>query len=789
MTETADHHPAETIHPHRAASSAHAEDETRRLVRRLAHRLCPVVVDCGAERDRFETHLELDPQSGEVLLAPLAVSLLAASVGRGPPQAIRSVDPEEPWLLRNPRLVLLNDRVTRLEVMGLRVERMPERRPVRPPISELESLTLTVHAGEYLLDDHVLPIVDLGAAHCTVASPLPLDTVESSLVEIADHGEIVRRARATLVEVIPWVTAQGDRYFRCRLSLVGAPSALGADDAYDRVSGARVRRLLTLAQARAVRFCLGDEADGSGRIAEVGDDSLTVLVERWPQGPPLGELQLGFDLFGTGFRARARVRSRADDRIELDLPLALRRHRQRREVRVDLGDEEAMTLQFRDAASGRTKRGLVRDLCARGLCFELDGPCDDWKQAKLEDARLEWSQESIPLSELQVRHASRLAASTTRCHVSFREPGERTFDERLLSCRHPGLALHHGEDFDAMVDLYNRAGLLTPYMQDKLRPARLAELATDWRALHDRRAGLAFTLLSGVADGAAQGAVTCVRAWEHSWLLQHLGVAPGVEPGVGPALQLAATERMMESLEADYICFFVSAENFLTNAGTNHFARHGGSSEVLSQIPLSRWICRPRGLGPDTHGYEIRAARKDDEQLLGHAAKRVLGPLAARALSMAPEDFALPEISRRFARSGLERRRLAFVLSARDGLKGFLVGERTSPGVNLTMVLNAWWLLPARAGCAPDQAMVVAAMDAIVGAREDRTPEEALLLLPGTLFPEPFAGAGVRDLGSAIFGTVHRAGIPRFRYYLASRRGEVEARMGARTSRSTQRRP
>jgi hypothetical protein len=153
---------------------------------------------------------------------------------------------------------------------------------------------------------------------------------------------------------------------------------------------------------------------------------------------------------------------------------------------------------------------------------------------------------------------------------------------------------------------------------------------------------------------------------------------------------------------------------------------------------------------------------------------------------MAPEHFALPEISRRFARSGLERGRLTFVLSNGEGVRGFLVGERTSPGVNLTLVLNAWWLLPTRAGCAPDHAMVVAAMDAIAGAREDRTPEEALLLLPGTLFPEPFAGAGVRDLGSAIFGTVHRAGIPRFRYYLASRRAEVEVRMAARTSRSTQ---
>jgi hypothetical protein len=264
--------------------------------------------------------------------------------------------------------------------------------------------------------------------------------------------------------------------------------------------------------------------------------------------------------------------------------------------------------------------------------------------------------------------------------------------------------------------------------------------------------------------------------------VQQFGVLPTAEPGAAAALQLASLEMVMPRADGHYTCFFVKAENVRMNSSLERFFRVGGTSEVASRLDLARWALPDSALArparyPRSRLELIQGTR---ERFASRVATRVLGPIAAGALSMVPGALTLRRTSRSFQTVGLERRRAVFALANRGRTTAILLEEQASPGVSLPGMLDTWWILPVDANSDMDPSTIARAADEI--ARRPGSPK--LLLLPRSAPDEPLRAAGYTKLVDAYLYSLNRAGIYRYHAELTRRCGALLAAMNLRQARA-----
>ena len=231
---------------------AHERDarSARRIARSLGRKLTPVVLDLGTSQPRFGSYLEWDEEKGTALLVPVAGEALSlALTGASGTIRIRSADPAQPWMLVARSIRVASDRMAIVELARTDAVRMPERVPGRTQARGREPLVLAVHPGAGAIEGHVFPITSLGAEHCLIDATQPLERGQTlGAVEVIGERRILRCAEARVIEVIPWVTAHGERRFRCRLAFEDADAPAVVDQGHDLVSDAkRIGRLFELA--------------------------------------------------------------------------------------------------------------------------------------------------------------------------------------------------------------------------------------------------------------------------------------------------------------------------------------------------------------------------------------------------------------------------------------------------------------------------------------------------------------------------------------------------------------
>jgi hypothetical protein len=704
---------------------------------------------------------------------------------------IRSSDPNEPWMLIVRDVRIADDATAVINIAGGFASRMQDRFPTRTRVIEREPLVLAVHPGPGSMEGHILPVTGLGAAHCMVDATQALEPGDNlGLVEVIGERRIIRRASARVIEVIPWVTPIGERRFRCRLGLDAPISAAALDDGYDLLSDPeRIARLFELAGMLG----LAGWYDAPGwpratmRIVEIG--SLLVVLDLDDMQPPDAiplpdEIRIGCELFSVSYECRVRLHRRRGGKLEVALPLVMRRCRRRREQRAAVPASMTVLVVFRNSATGEIARRRVRDLSFGGLCFSVDASADVlWKGACLESARLESEYGRVSLGDLEVRSIQPSPTGEELCHVANRgaAPSRNPILVNLLATLyHPEAQRHDGADFPMMVSLYQRAGLLGEFMLRNLQPVLPAAAAT-WRKLHSSGTVAACTLTSRrPASAAPQAAVTAVRVWERTWLAQHFGATPSADRSAAGILQLAYMDFVLPRPDAHYLAFFVKADNGSMNAFYERFFDLTGTPESVSRIGVTVWS-HPAGGSADPIGPSIaatvRAMQPSDELLVSRAAERSFGPMAARALSLVPRGFGLAETARLFARVHLERRRHTTLIGSRQLPTVALLKERISPGVNLTWMLDAWWVLPIVPRSHDFEAALKVAATEIVNAPDDRPTGDKLVILPEHTPTAEFEAAGFTKLLRAHLYVLNRSGLRRYHEYISGRYGELDAKL------------
>jgi hypothetical protein len=304
--------------------------------------------------------------------------------------------------------------------------------------------------------------------------------------------------------------------------------------------------------------------------------------------------------------------------------------------------------------------------------------------------------------------------------------------------------------------------------------------AAGWRHLHGKKSDVAWTFYYR-AGGALAAAITSLHAWERTWFTQHFGAVSTVGGRANGALALANVEHVLSRRDAHYMAFFVNAANTAMNAFQERFLDLTGTAEAVARTTVELWIASAAVAAP-LPGGGLRPPGRAERLMVCRGAERALGPFAARALSFTPDELSLPTTSGSFARAGLERWRNTEVALDPGGTPAWaLFQEHTSAGINLTWMLNAWWLLPVHPEGDRNGAALRAALVQVLGAPSPTpTGDRFLITDPATVPAAALQAAGFERLLRAHLYVLTRSGVHRYYHYLADRYGEVGIKTAVR---------
>jgi hypothetical protein len=776
------------------------ERDLRETVERATELLLPVVVDLGAAT--YEAQLSALEDLDEIdiarlVLAPIATEGLPLD-HRGPFTITPAVGGYA-WSLRCTDVVHAGDKRASVALRSTRFDTITVRDDA---VRATELLVLIVPGGLDDGVDYVFPITRIGPASCHVRCSMALPTgSELPYVEIIGDRRVLRTASAQVTRTTPWYGADGARAFVSTLSL-GAPRSDAPEQAHDLVTNPHevVRALKLLAMRQGpLEVAVPGVLRVEGRMLQVGSDSASIeaRIDAALALPLRTSVRIAFQLFSVPHEMDVRVIERGEGTLKTTLPLILRRRRRhRRDARTQLLPEQAVTVRYRNPITGLIASQPVIDASFYGIAFRVAaGDNLLWEGLPLEQAQLTWQDHCVQLGDLIVDELE-TDARGTRCTAlthDSRLPDDVALIDLLAAAAHPGVSVHDGAHFEALHRTYVKAGLFGPHMHRNLAPI-VEQTAAVWRALHLHAGDVVRTFVHG-PEGAPDGAVTVMRAWENGWVLQHF-VDTSNEQGVGGKLQLAYFDHLVPRPDGRYIVFFVKEDNSIMNAYLRRFFDTSGTAEALTCSNVELWIRVEDGLRERKEARDqlartfpesitLEPCSAADELVVAHAAQRSFGAHAAAAISAVPGQIRLPDNELRFGNAGLVRKRDC-VLVRRDGRVVYaLLEEHSTPGLNLTWMLNATWIIPVHTEHDADGLAFERALAWVVERPSQSATGDRFVNIPPGFDAERLAGAGFAREAGLNFYVLNRAGMHRFFQYTAVRYGELETMVMRKQRRRT----
>jgi hypothetical protein len=766
------------------------------LLRSAARELMPVVVDMGPDQAKYTSFISSVTGGGQGLavLEPIAALLLPS--GPRPFRIVPTGDGAD-WSVSASEIRM--DGPSRACV-DLSLARAFSGHGSSPSgaVYATDLLVLVIPGG--LNDEaYVFPVQRVGADVCEIRCSAPLAPgVNFSCVELVGDRRLLRRAAAQVLDVVPWYMADGTKSFSCRLSL--GDESVDADAAYDLVTdAAEVRRLLQVASAMRVTGWF--EAPGYGRgplcVLEIGKDAASFMLNAPVNGRGTlpRSVRVGLELFAMTYELDVRALTCDGGQLRTALPLILRRRRRhRRDQRIAVEPSLGVALSFRNPVTGAIDTRRVQELSFFAASFEFDpATAVLWRGLPLEQAQITWGERMIHVGDVIVEQCAYDASSGhSTCVVSITHASiadDPDMIRLMATLAHPRVRTHDGADFAALHQTYLKAGLFGPHMHRNLDPM-VEQTKLVWRKAHSEAADVLRTFVHGPRD-APDAAVTVMRAWEYGWVAQHfINTSPDLNSGTGQ-LQTALLDHLVPRPDGRYLLFFVKTDNRIMNAYLRRFFATTGTPDAVSCTTVELWSRkRPQATAPRRTGdIRLRRCLPSEELLVSRAAQRCFGPQAAAALSMLPNEISLPDTRERFARAGLERTRGCDLVLRDDEPVYALLEERATPGLNLTWMLNACWIVPIHPANDHDGAALECALESLVERPPQTVTGERFLNLPQGFEPATLERWGFSREAAVFLYVMTRAGLHRFFHYATSRHGELDALTARRERRRESRSP
>lgn len=744
--------------------------------------LLPVVVELGS--CSFEAQLFMIDRDGEprVVLHPIAAQALP--LHHDALFTLRPARDSQSWSVRCTDIVAEGPSHAAIGLRGMRFSPTEERVEA---LSVSDFLVLVVPGGLHDGVDHVFPIARIGRNTCEVRASAGLtEGAVLPLVEIVGDRRLLRTAAAQVSRTTPWYGSDGARGFTCELALSARERGEGDDDEHhDLVTQpAEVKRVLKIAAMRgsAARIEVPGRAVVGASLLELhndhallelaaGADASTITTQR--------SVRIAFEMFALGYELDVRPLALNGASLKISLPLILRRlRRHRRDARNAVPESFGVELSYRNPVTGMVTVHPVTALSFYGVSFRIEaGGSALWQGLPLEQAQLTWSDRLVHLGDVVVDETS-IDGQGFLCRALLQDSAlvdDYDLIDLMGTLANPELSIHDGSHFAQLHQTYLRAGLFGPHMDRNLAPI-FDETAVNWRSMHAGARDMIRTFVNGPKE-APDAAVTAMRAWEACWLLQHFVDASSERFGATGKLQFAYIDHVLPRPDGRFIIFFVKEDNAVMNAYFNKFFETTGTSEALSCTLVDLWIRRDPSSSarePDPE-WSVEPCTPGDEPTVAHAAQRELGVHAAAAVSMVPGQMTLPDTTARFARAGLVRTRDCVLVKRGGRIAYAVLEERSSPGINLTWMLNAAWIIPVHPELDPDGRGLTRALHVILERPAQSATGERFLNLPPTLDRGVLEREGFTLEARLNFYALNRAGVHRFFHYNVARYGEVEA--------------
>jgi hypothetical protein len=745
--------------------------------------LLPVVVDLGA--CSYEAQLFLIERAGEprVVLHPIAAQALP--LNHDALFTLRAATSSQSWSVRCTDIVAAGPTHAAIGLRGMRFSRPDE---AADTLSASDFLVLVVPGGLNDGIDHVFPVARIGQDSCEIRTSAGLtEGAVLPLVEIVGDRRLLRTAAAQVTRTTPWYGTDGARGFTCTLALSTAARVESEDgeQQHDLVTEpGEVKRLLRIAAMRGTQVRL--EPPGhpivQGALVELKSDHALVDLAPGTDSSAVSatrSLRVSFEMFAVAYELDVRPIELKSARLTLSLPLILRRRRRhRRDARNTVPQSFGVELRYRHPITGFVAAHRVTALSFYGVSFQIAAHGNVlWQGMPLEQAQLIWGERVVHLGDALVDGMS-TGDRGPECRALMQD--SRLVDDYDLidligALANPELSVHDGTHFAQLHQTYQRAGLFGPHMDRNLAPI-FDETAVNWRSMHAGARDMIRTFVNGPKE-APDAAVTAMRAWEACWLLQHFVDASSERFGATGKLQFAYIDHVLPRPDGRYIIFFVKADNAVMNAYFNKFFETTGTAEALSCTTVDLWIRRT----PEQTVIELDPAisvepcTSKDEETVSNAARRELGSHAAAAVSMLPGQLTLPDTTERFGRAGLVRTRDCVLVKRAGRIAYAVLEERSSPGINLTWMLNAAWIIPVHPELDDDGHALACALQTIVQRPAQSATGERFLNLPPNMNEAELERHGFEREARLNFYALNRAGVHRFFHYNVARYGEVEA--------------
>ena len=442
----------------------------------------------------------------------------------------------------------------------------------------------------------------------------------------------------------------------------------------------------------------------------------------------------------------------------------------RQEGRVSLPSDSAATVRFTSLDGGVSVR-TVRDVSVGGFAFEALAEDIRLSQGHtLEGVRLDLPGLTVTIPDVAVRFvgASRVGVSADRL-------ADDDAEKLLVVLAAMGpvpVELDGRERFDDVVSFHRRMRLL-PVEMDACLTARFSEARRAWERVHRQPEALMRTAFLPWGDGPGE-TLSCARAYENTWLLQHSAVAsPAMGAGSG-GLHTMLMRLAARRPDTHYVAGFVDAGSRAPRGLLRSFFTGPalGRDRGAAAFPL---YCAPAATNRPVSEARLRRLRDDDEAVVEAVASRTFDPVTARALGLRTGEVELPRTRQAYRRIRLDRGREAWGAFERGDCTAVLLRESASPGLSLTGLLSAGMLLPMATALDPDGSRRRALCELMRQGAPDGAPYR-FLWVPVGADDAPVQAAGFGRMGDWMFLSIHRLGLSAYQRYVATRSGLLSTR-------------
>ncbi len=673
----------------------------------------------------------------------------------------------------------------------LMVESGPAKRPSRsvrltPPSDVAFAIFLNEVEGG---GRKCCPILDIGVRGLRIETsvPLGLGTMLGDLI-VLFRREVLRSGEGMVTSCSPALYPDGRLVYECGVRFRSATGRRIETSTSERVE------IDDIARVRAILWALCDleyEVTLSGPTGIVKGRMLQQKAIDRGRVPELrcrvsdadrlplrsGAVTVECSLFGSGYCFYARLTDRRGDVLTLSPSPKLREWQRRREERTPFGPHSDAIVSYRHSLTGARRAHPLVDLSSHGFSFP-PGASDEelWPGLPLKDVRIHLGGLAFKPPEVTIR-----SVSPSRISAEMRDLPDRQADllrEQVIEHGPEPIHFHDGRGLEDLVSFHRSMNLLEPDMEANLLASQ-DEARRTWAVAHNRSAGLMRTAIVPWRGGIG-ATLTSVRAYERTWMFQHNAVASGQVPaGAGQLhgilMRLAAHRR-----DGEYIAGAIDSSAKAMHAlVTNFFAQSTPAHRGATRLVL---YAAPASVAPPTHP-EVRRLRGRDEALVENVGARQLDPVCARALGLRAGEIELPSTRAAYAKLGIERTRDAFGAFSGDRCVGVLLRETASPGLCLSGLLSASYLLPVLPEADQDGSRRAALCQLARGARVPGDPPKRFLFLPLGADDGPLRMAGFAPIGECTFFALHRLGVLEYQRYVADKYGLLQGRLRSRAAR------